>query len=114
MKFHWIIWIPRVLMMLLILFVSMFSLDAFEGNDTIWHKLLGFLIHNIPSLLLLLTLLFTWRKPLFAGIFFFALAILLSLFWHTYKNPTTFLIFTVPMLVIGFLFILSRYLKPAH
>ncbi len=111
MKFHWLIWIPRVLMMLLILFVSMFSLDAFEGNHTIWQKLLGFFIHNIPSLLLVATLFITWKKPLFAGIFFIVLAILLSIFWHTYENPTTFLIFTVPMLVVGILFIIAKYLK---
>ncbi|MFO7660483.1 MAG: hypothetical protein R6V77_06190 [Candidatus Cloacimonadaceae bacterium] len=114
MKFHWIIWIPRILMMLLIAFVTLFSLDVFEMDTNIWNKLLGFLIHNIPSILLLLVLLFTWKKPLFAGIFYIVLAIALSVFWKTYEQLTTFLVFTVPMLVTGGLFIISQYQKPAR
>jgi len=114
MKYHWIIWIPRVIMILLIAFVALFSLDVFEMDVNIWRKLLGFLIHNIPALLLLLTLLVTWKKPLFAGIFFIVLAIALSVFWGTYDNLTTFLVFTVPMLVTGILFIVAQYLKPRH
>lgn len=83
-------------------------------DTSVWNQLLGLLIHNIPALLLLLTLILTWKKPLIAGIFFIALAVALSLFWGTYEELTTFMVFTVPMLVTGILFIVAKYLKPGH
>ncbi|HOY84776.1 MAG TPA: hypothetical protein PLQ80_05735 [Candidatus Syntrophosphaera sp.] len=48
MKQHWLIWIPRILILLLGLFMSLFSLDVFGGEESFWRQLGGFFIHNIP------------------------------------------------------------------
>ena len=47
-------WLPRILCILSILFISMFALDAFAPNLTIWQQITDFLIHLIPSFILLL------------------------------------------------------------
>lgn len=111
MKFPWFIWIPRILIMLFIAFVALFSLDVFEGEASIWYKLLGLLIHNVPALLLLLTLLLTWRRPLIGGIVFAVLMVLLTVLWQTYEAWETFLFFTVPMLVVAVLFLLVYFIS---
>jgi len=112
MKFPWFIWVPRIIIICFALFVGMFSLDVFEMRADIWHKLLGFFIHNIPSLLIILTLLITWKKPLWGGIFYLALTIILTLFWQTYRSWETFLFFTLPPFLVGILFLAAYFCKP--
>jgi hypothetical protein len=112
MKFYWFIWIPRALIILLALFMGLFSLDVFEMNADLWKIIAGFLIHNIPSILLLLTLWFTWNRPFFGGVFFVFLAALITIFFHTYEAAVTFLAFSVPPLVAGILFFLAHYFRP--
>ena len=52
MKERVLYWTPRVLMILALLFMLMFSFDVFEGNEPLGRKLLGFLISNIPVFIL--------------------------------------------------------------
>ncbi len=105
MKFPWFIWIPRILIMLFIAFVALFSLDVFEGEASIWNKLLGLLIHNVPALLLLLTLILTWKHPLTGAIVFAVLMVVLTLLWQTYEALETLLFFTLPPLLVAVLFL---------
>jgi hypothetical protein len=56
-----LIWVPRVLGILFILFVSLFSLDVFGTGAGFWDTLLAFVMHNIPTFLLLAVLLLAWR-----------------------------------------------------
>ncbi len=112
MKFHWIIWIPRTLMIILAVFMLMFSLDVFEMDGSIWQKIAGFCMHSIPSFLMLITLIVTWKKPFFGGIFFFVFCILMTVFFQFYLYWDRLLIFTLPLLLGGILFMLAHYLKP--
>lgn len=112
MKFYWFIWIPRIVMIIMILFIGLFSLDAFEGNESIWHKLAGFLIHNIPSIALTLVLILTWKRPLWGGLIFLAVTTALTILWRAYNNMQTFLIFVVPLIIACLLFILAHFFHP--
>lgn len=47
--FHWL---PRILCILAILFISMFALDSFEKGLSIGQQSAQFLKHLIPSLIL--------------------------------------------------------------
>ena len=65
-------WTPRILSILFILFIGLFSLDVFGTGASFWDTLLGFLIHNIPAFILLAALILAWRwewvgTVLFAG-----------------------------------------------
>ena len=46
-------WAPRIAAILIIFFISLFSLDVFEMEASPLELLGGFLIHNIPSIAML-------------------------------------------------------------
>ena len=104
------IWIPRGLMILFILFLTMFSLDVFEMEGTLLAKLGGFVMHSIPSIALAAVLLVSWKKPLFMGIVAFALAAAYTVFVWTRGYPQWALGVALPLAVVGVLFILSHFL----
>ena len=70
-----IFWTPRILAILFILFLALFSLDIFDGNYGFWGTILGLFIHNIPSLILLVILMMSWRHELVGAIIFGLLGI---------------------------------------
>ena len=47
------IWIPRILTIAFIIFISLFALDSFGTSDPWYMEVLGFLIHLIPTYILL-------------------------------------------------------------
>ena len=67
----WIFWTPRILSILFILFLAMFSLDVFEGNYGFWGALLALFIHNIPVLILTILLVIAWKHEIVGAIAFF-------------------------------------------
>lgn len=54
-------WLPRVLGILFTGFVSLFALDIFGEGYSFWETLLGLLIHLVPSIVLALALVLSWR-----------------------------------------------------
>jgi uncharacterized membrane protein YwzB len=105
MKTDRLIWIPRVLAIILIVFLSLFALDAFSGDASFIKKLGGFLRHLIPTFILVLTLLISRKKPLLGGSIFILLSIAFSFFFKTYRSVPTFLAITFPVALVGILFI---------
>jgi hypothetical protein len=102
-------WLPRILVMVYILFISMFALDSFNGN--FWLSLLGFLIHLIPSFVLTGILILSWKYKLAGGIIFVVLSIVFTIFFSTYKDIVVFLLISLPLLIIGTLFIVDSKVK---
>jgi hypothetical protein len=113
-------WIPRILCILAILFVSVFALDSFDPNLTIWQQIGGFLIHLIPTFILIFLLFIAWKWELIGGIIFTALGIGLSpgiYFLNVRMNHSVLesigiiLMITFPFILVGVLFIISHFLK---
>jgi len=93
----------RISSILFLLFISLFAFDSL-GN------ILGFLIHLIPSFIILITILIAWSHNYIGGIIFVVLGIL-SLFFFHFKS----LIISLPIIIIGILFLLEFYfLKPKY
>jgi hypothetical protein len=69
-------WSPRILSILFILFLTMFSFDVFDGNYGVWETVLALFIHNIPSFFLTVILLISWRREIVGGIAFILAGIL--------------------------------------
>lgn len=65
-----IYWTPRILSIVFILFLSMFSLDVFSPELSIGQIILGLFLHNIPSLVLLVVLLISWKREIVGAIVF--------------------------------------------
>ncbi|MFH1368063.1 MAG: hypothetical protein ABII64_02925 [Elusimicrobiota bacterium] len=80
-------------------FVGMFALDTPFG--------IGFIIHLTPSFIIIIACLIGLRGALAGGIFNAGLAIAFTLFFHSYKALASFLIISVPLIVISALFFVS-------
>lgn len=86
-------WVPRIIMILFILMISMLALDAFEGDQSIYKKIIEFVIHLIPTLILIVVLIVSWRREWIGGIFFILLGILyIAWAWGKFDLSVYFLI----------------------
>ena len=109
-------WLPRIICILAILYISLFALDAFDPNRTTWQQIGDFLMHLIPSFILTALLIIAWKWELTGGIIFTVIGLGLSpvVFIHNYNmNHTIWLslgiisFITLPFAVVGLLFIMS-------
>jgi hypothetical protein len=101
-----LLWIPRIISILSILFVMVFSLDCFEGQEPFYRQITCFLIHNLPAFLLSGVLWVAWHHKLTGGILFVLCFISASLIFGTFRGNTASLIILLPFLCTGILFIL--------
>ena len=106
--------------MLAILFVSLFALDSFAPGLTIWQQLAAFIIHLIPSFILLAFLIIAWKWEFAGGIIFIITGITLSILVYNMnynrlhsvgKSLGIVAIITVPFIIAGILFLISYLLK---
>jgi ABC-type multidrug transport system fused ATPase/permease subunit len=113
-------WLPRILCILSILFVSIFALDAFNPENTIGEQIGDFLMHMIPSFVLTIILVLAWKWEKLGGILFTIIGVGLSpfVFFHNYRmnesiwlSLSIILVVTIPFAVIGVLFLMSHRMK---
>jgi hypothetical protein len=98
-------WSPRVAAILIIGFISLFSLDVFETQASPLELLGGFLMHNIPSLALIVLLVFAWKRPAVGFVAFLAGGILFAFFFvRSFYALPNLLLFVLPILLIACLF----------
>lgn len=115
-KNKFIFWTPRILAILFILFLALFSLDIFDGNYGFWGTVLGLFMHNIPSLILLIVLLISWKHEIVGGIVFI-LAGLLYMGLLIFRNQFEWymlswsLIIAGPAFLVGILFLIGWFRK---
>jgi hypothetical protein len=111
-----IFWIPRVICIIAIAFISMFALDAFQPGLSIWKQLQDFFMHMIPSFVLLAILIVSWKWELVGGILFTVVGIVLTpiIFYHNYAmNDSVWMsigivcTLTVPFFIAGVLFLIG-------
>jgi len=104
-------WAPRILSILFILFLSLFSLDIFGNNYTFWETVVGLFMHNLPSLVLLIVLLISWKHELVGGVAFILAGLLyiVSTFMRVpwYLALSWSLIIAGPAFLIGILWIIN-------
>ncbi len=116
-------WTPRVICILAILFISLFALDSFSPDLTIWQQIGAFLIHLIPSFVLLALLIVAWKWEYIGGIIFIIIGLGLSpfIYNHNYNMNHSvgmslgiILMITFPFVVVGVLFIISYFIKKRY
>lgn len=106
MKTYRFLWIPKILALVFIVFLSLFALDVLLIEATFVQKLLGFLVHLIPSFILIIVLIISWEKPIIGGIIFIVLGVVFSVFFRIYPiDLSKFLIIPFPSILIGILFV---------
>jgi hypothetical protein len=97
-------WAPRIAAILIIFFVSLFSLDVFDMEATPLEMLGGFLMHNIPSFIMIVLLIFAWRRPVVGFIAFLLAGVFFLRFVIMGPDLGNFLLFSGPLLLISALF----------
>ena len=106
-------WAPRIAAILIIFFVSLFSFDVFDMEATPLELLGAFLMHSIPSIVMILVLLFAWRKPVVGFVAFLLVGLFFLRFVISDFGLGHFLLFSGPLLLISALFYADwRWLKP--
>ncbi len=115
-------WMPRILIGISILFISVFALDALDASLGLGAQALALLIHLIPSLILIFVLVLAWRWELLGGIAFAVIGLAFSpiLFWFNYQNNHSVwisflvvLLIPFPIMVSGALFMWSYFKRKA-
>lgn len=98
-------WTPRVAAIVLMFFISLFSLDVFEMEASPLELLGGLLIHNIPSFILLAALIAAWKRPAVGFVTFLLAGVTFTLvFVRGFGQLSTLVIFVFPLLLIAALF----------
>lgn len=95
-------------------------MDAFSHGESTWDQIIGFLMHLIPSFVLIGILLVAWKWEKIGGIIFILLGLGLSpfIFNHNYAMNNSIsmslgiiALITIPFMVVGILFLVSHYRK---
>lgn len=109
-------WTPRISSIILVLFLTILSLDVFEENLGFWQTFLGLLIHNIPTILLTVVIWVSWKHEIVGGIAFIIAGLAHMVFsvvradvepW--YISFFASLIIDVPAFLIGILFLIGWF-----
>lgn len=115
---RFIYWTPRILCILFAVLVSLFALDVFNNDYEVGKTVLTFSIHLIPTFIILLILILSWRWEWIGGISFIALGI-----YYIYSSLERFqlsayLLVSGPLFLIGVLFLINWFkhseLKISH
>ena len=101
-------WLPRVLVVLDICFYVLLSFDVFSANVSLIKNITGFIVQNIPSLILLLILLVSWKKEKIGGVLFLLAAVAFTFFFKTYGGWNSFFLISFPLILIGVLFLIDK------
>ncbi len=101
----WLQWTPRVLAILFVLFLNVFALNVFAKSKSFWLLLAALLLHSIPTLIVIASLVVAWRWELAGGILF-----LLQSAGYAFESrhrPSSLIAFAGPVFLIGVLFIID-------
>ncbi len=104
-----IYWTPRILSIMFLCFLAVFSLDVISPGLSFWQIAAGLFIHNIPVFILLIVLLISWKYEIIGGIIFIIAGSFFTvrMLWFGLSQS----IIAAPALLIGILFIVNWFKK---
>lgn len=102
-------WIPRILGILFAILISFFAFDVFGQGAGFLKTLLALLMHLVPTFLLVIILILSWKKPWIGGILFILLGIA-YLIWASQSGRGSQIIY-IPLFLVGILFLSSWFLR---
>ena len=110
----WLFWTPRILSVLFAAFIAMFALDVFGEGHSFWGTALALVMHLIPALLVVATLLAAWRWEPVGGILFVALGIAyLVTAWGRF-HWSAYVVISGPLFLLGVLFVIDWLYRSRH
>jgi len=103
----WFFVLSRILGVGIILFIGIFALDVFSGEGFTIQELLGFLIHLIPSYILIVVLLVAWKHELLGFLLYVGLGIFYYVYTGGKEHFSAYLVISGFTALIGVLFLLD-------
>jgi hypothetical protein len=110
-----ICWIARVMTIAFAGFISIFALDVFSEGHGFWETAFALFIHLIPTLLIILVLILSWRREWIGGFAF----LILGIFYVATKwgkiDWSGFAMISIPLFLLAGLYFIGWYQsKPQH
>ncbi len=112
-------WTARILCILAILLLSLLALDSFSSERTFWQNAGAFLMHLMPSFVLLAILIVAWKWEYLGGIILIVAAVVFGVFVfsinynqrHVSLMESIIIVSMVclPFLLAGILFIICHF-----
>lgn len=99
-------WTPRILALLFVGFLLLFSFDGFSGPLG-WNMILGGLIHLIIPLVVLVATIFAWKKPLVGAIAFFGFALYYVWMVGLHRHWSWYVLIAGPAVITGVFFLIE-------
>ncbi|MDD5086592.1 MAG: hypothetical protein PHV16_02470 [Candidatus Nanoarchaeia archaeon] len=106
-----IYWAPRIIAILFILFISLFALDVFSEDYTFFQTIIGLFMHLIPAFILIAATCIAWKNEFVGGFVFIGIFVFFTIFFNTSREIITFSLISLPVLIIGLLFLLNSKQK---
>jgi hypothetical protein len=104
-------WAPRILCILFAAFLSVFAFDVFSEGGGFSEMALGFVMHLIPTVIILALLAIAWRWEWVGAIAFAALSVLYYL-WTDGRFPfATYLAVSGPLFLVSALFLANWLMR---
>jgi hypothetical protein len=112
-------WAARILGILAIAFISLFALDVFSEGVGLGQKIVAFLLHMIPSFVLIIVLIIGWKHELVGGVLMTVVGLAASVFVYSLnygrshsvsRGLQTAAVTGVPFVIVGLLFLISHFL----
>ena len=101
-------WTPRIFCMAFAVFVSLLALDVFGEGYSFFETILAFLIHLIPTGIILIALVVSWRWEWMGAIAFTALGVLyIVIFWDREFSWSIYVMMSGPLFLLGVLFLVN-------
>ena len=104
-------WFTRILAITSILFIMIFSFDVFTGDESPAKKVIGFVMHNIPTFILIVFLIIAWKREIAGGALFIMAFVVLAVFFSSFTVNRASLPVITPLLITGVAFIIHRILE---
>ncbi len=105
---NFLTWFPRITVIAFALFISLFAGDAFTEGGITWRQLGGFFLHLIPTAITLVLLWVAWKHRMVGGLLFVIWGLVFTINFATHRSTPLFLMFSLPLLASGFMFIFSQ------
>jgi hypothetical protein len=99
-------WLPRVLSVAFVLFLSLFALDVF-AEYTGWILIWALLMHLLPSLILLGVVIISWKHDLAGAIIFLGFAVFYVCAAGLGRPWTWYAFISGPALIVAALFFIG-------
>lgn len=113
---RFIYWTPRLLAIIFIAFLALMSLDVISPELSTGQIALGMLMHNIPTIIMLVILIISWKREIVGGIAFILAGGAYIVFTAQADLPWYIMLswagtIAAPAFLIGILFLVNWFKK---